>query len=225
MNETVITVQGTYSHYQPAERATVSLSVHHESEQRQSAFTATVAAADAVRAQITALHEGVAGHVTWWSSDQVQVWSAKPWNNDGKQLPLVHHSRVTFRVKFKDFDALAQWSESVAAVNGVAISGVVWALTDARKKELIDEVRTRAVQDAVAKASVYGASLGLGPVRAIAVADPGMLGDGGSSESAPQLMTYARSASIPDAGSGPALSFKPEDIEMSATVDVRFVAS
>lgn len=225
MNETVITVHGAYSHFQPAERATVSISVHHESEKRQAAFDATVRAADTVRAQITALHQGIAGHVTWWSSDQVQVWSAKPWNKDGKQLPLVHHSRVTFKAKFKDFDALAQWSESVVAISGVSIGGVEWALTEARKKTLIDEVRARAVQDAVAKASVYASSLGLGPVRAIAVADPGMLSDGGRSDGPPQAVAFARGAAAPDSGNGPALSFKPEDIEMSATVDARFVAS
>jgi hypothetical protein len=74
----------------------------------------------------------------------------------------------------------------------------------------------------VAKASVYAQSIGLGSVRAVALADPGMLGerigasDDGGSHPALQMMS---------AGSAPELSLTPEDIEVDAVVDARFIAS
>jgi uncharacterized protein YggE len=226
MTETVITVQGRFSAFYPAERATVEVSVHREAARRQPAFAGTLAASETVRESIVALNDHSAGPVTWWASDSIQVWTEKPWNNEGKQLPPVFHARIGFTVKFSDFDALAQWIEAVSATDSVSIGQVTWALTEARTTEVTAEVRSRAVKDAVAKASVYAQSIGLGSVHAVAIADPGMLGDqvhgGGGQEAA-----YMRVAKIGGGGGGsePALSLKPEDIEVSAVVDARFIAS
>jgi uncharacterized protein YggE len=228
MTETVITVQGRFSAFYPAERATVEVSVHREAARRQPAFAGTLAASETVRESIVALHDHSAGPVTWWASDSIQVWTEKPWNNEGKQLPPVFHARIGFTVKFSDFDALAQWIEAVSATDSVSIGQITWALTEARTTGVTAEVRSRAVKDAVAKASVYAQSIGLGSVHAVAIADPGMLGDqvhgGGGPEAA-----FMRVAKIGGGGGGggsePALSLKPEDIEVSAVVDARFVAS
>jgi uncharacterized protein YggE len=225
MTETTITVQGRFSAFYPAERATVEVSVHHEAAKRQPAFDATLAAADVVRENIQALHDPAAGPITWWSSDSVQVWNEKPWNNEGKQLPPVFHARVGFTAKFSDFTALARWIESVSSVDSVTVGSIDWALTEARTTAVTAEVRSRAVKDAVSKASVYAQSIGLGTVTAVAIADPGMLGDqvhgGGSPE-----VAFMRAKSVGGAGGGsePSLSLKPEDIEVSAVVDARFVA-
>ena len=222
MSETTITVQGKFSSFYPAERATVEVAVHHEASKRQPAFDATVAAADVVRANIEALHDPAAGPVTWWASDSVQVWNEKPWNNEGKQLPPVFHARVSFTAKFSDFAALARWIEAVSSVDSVTVGSIEWSLTEARRTGITAEVRSRAVKDAVAKASVYAQSIGLGSVTAVAIADPGMLGDqvrgGGPAEA-----TFMRAAKMSD-GHQPALSLKPEDIEISSVVDARFIA-
>jgi uncharacterized protein YggE len=223
MTETTITVQGRFSAFYPAERATVEVAVHHEAGRRQTAFDATTKAADVVRTAIEALHDPAAGPVTWWASDSVQVWNERPWNADGKQLAPVFHARITFTAKFSDFAALARWIESVSSVDSVTVSSISWALTDARTTGVTAEVRSRAVKDAVAKASVYAQSIGLGTVTAIAIADPGMLGDqvqgNGSAEAG-----FLRAAKMSAGGSEPALSLKPEDIEVSAVVDARFIA-
>jgi uncharacterized protein YggE len=225
MTETTITVQGRFSAFYPAERATVEVSVHHGAAKRQPAFDATLAASDVVRENIEALHDPAAGPITWWSSDSVQVWNEKPWNNEGKQLPPVFHARVGFTAKFSDFTALARWIESVSSVDSVTVGSIDWALTEARTTAVTAEVRSRAVKDAVSKASVYAQSIGLGTVTAVAIADPGMLGDqvhgGGSPE-----VAFMRAKSVGGVGGGsePSLSLKPEDIEVSAVVDARFVA-
>ena len=223
MSETTITVQGRFSAFYPAERATVEISVHHEASKRQPAFDATVSAADVVRSTIEALHNPAAGPITWWASDTVQVWNEKPWNNEGKQLPPVFHARIGFTAKFSDFAALARWIEAVSTTDSVSVGSIGWALTEARTAGVTAEVRSRAVKDAVAKASVYAQSIGLGSVTAVAIADPGMLGDqvrgGGSPEA-----SFMRAKSV-GGGAEPSLSLKPEDIEVSAVVDARFVAS
>jgi hypothetical protein len=78
-----------------------------------------------------------------------------------------------------------------------------------------------AVQDAVTRAQQYAHALGLGTVVPVAAADAGMLsanlhpnaGRGGG---------YTRAAML-DAGP-PAVAFVPEDIEVAAEVDARFLA-
>jgi uncharacterized protein YggE len=223
MTETTITVQGRFSAFYPAERATVEVAVHHEAGRRQTAFDATTKAADVVRTAIEALHDPATGPVTWWASDNVQVWNEKPWNAEGKQLAPVFHARITFTAKFSDFAALARWIESVSSVDSVTVSCISWALTDARTTGVTAEVRSRAVKDAVAKASVYAQSIGLGSVTAVAIADPGMLGDQVHGNG-PAEAGFLRAAKMSVGGSEPALSLKPEDIEVSAVVDARFIA-
>lgn len=226
MTETVITVQGQHSAFHPAERATVRIDIHFDGARREAVFEAANTAAEDVRGRITALHDGKVGPVTWWSSDRVQVWSDRPWNQEGKQLPLVHRARLGFTAKFSDFDALARFVEDLASREGVSIGSIEWTLTEVRTTSVTTEVRSRAVKDAVNKATVYAQSIGLGSVRAVAIADPGMLGDQvGASGAGMQLASSSRAFKAADGGGGPALSLKPEDIEIAATVDARFVAS
>ena len=76
--------------------------------------------------------------------------------------------------------------------------------------------------DATAKAQAYAAAIGLTTVRALAIADAGMLGEG-LHPIAPQGLAYARAGSA-DAG-GADLQFAPQDIAVTAEIDARFVAS
>ena len=222
MTETIITVRGRFSSFYPPERATVKVSVGFEGSEREPVFSETVAVSSRVRSLISGRLSPTDGPITWWSSDSIQVWSSKPWNQDGAQLPPVFHSRVGFSVKFSDFAVMAEWIEQVAVIEGLTIGAISWALTEARKTAVIAEVRSRAVEDAVAKASMYAQSIGLGSVHAVALADPGMLGDrvgasddGASPQMSPMMVT----------GVAPELSLTPEDIKVDATVDARFVSN
>lgn len=226
MTETVITVQGQHASFHPAERATVHLSIHFDGARRGPVFDAATTAAEDVRGRVSALHDSQKGPVTWWSSDSVQVWGDRPWNQEGKQLPVVYHARINFTAKFGDFGALARFVEDMAGLDGITISRLEWTLTDARRVAVTAEVRSRAVKDAVSKATVYAQSIGLGSVRAIAIADPGMLGDQvGTAGGGMQLASSSRQFKAMDAAGAPELSLKPEDIEVAAVVDARFVAS
>ena len=227
MTDTIITVQGEYSAWYPAERATVGAGVHCDGAKRDDVFQRALVAAEAVRASIESMHDTDVGPITWWTSDSVRVWSERPWNNEGKQLAPVFHAAVDFTAKFKDFDALARWVETVAAIDAVTVGSVVWDLTDATKTSATVEVRSRAVKDAVAKAQVFAQSIGLGSVKAIALADPGMLGDpsaGGGGMPAPMFRGAMKAQAFDSAGA-PSLALKPEQIAVASTVDARFIAS
>lgn len=222
MPETVITVQGHHSAWYPAERATVTVTINTDGPDRDAVFAAATSAADAVRATIPPLHDPDRGPITRWSADAVRVWSDRPWSNTGEQLDLVHHATLDLTARFSGFDDLSGWIESVVAIDGAGIAGIEWSLSEARRSTAATEARSRAVKDAVAKATIYAQSIGLGSVSATAVADPGMLGDG----AAPPTGIEARMAMKMDsAGSGAPLALKPEQIEVSASVDARFVAS
>lgn len=220
---TEITVRGSYSAFEQPERATVRATLGFEGPQMQPVYDRVVRDLDAVKASVAPLHDPDRGPVTWWSTQHVQTWANRPWNQDGKQLPLVHHASVGIEVKFRDFGALTRWvGTHVEHTAGFSLGGVSWALTEKRKQELSRQVRARAVQDAAARAQEYADALGLGPVRPLALADAGMLGNGLHPMAGAESAAYMRAGKAMDADAELALS--PEDIEVAAVVDGRFVA-
>ena len=122
---------------------------------------------------------------------------------------------------FRDFEALAGWVETTAELPDAAITGIAWELTESTRTSAVAEVRSRAVKDAVAKATVFAQSIGLRQVRAIALADPGMLGDQTGGGAPTPMVRAAMLAS----DAAPQLTLKPEQLAVTAVVDARFVAS
>ncbi|HTW17774.1 MAG TPA: SIMPL domain-containing protein [Nocardioides sp.] len=221
MSETVITVQGSYDAFHPAERATVTVAVGFEGADRGQVVTRTTSGTAALVAGIADRHHPEAGPVTWHATDRLRVWSTRPFHDKGEQRPLVHHAQTKTRAKFRDFEDLARWVEAAAGHPGVSVSGIEWALTEQTKRNVVEGVRARAVEEARRKAQVYADALGLGPVRCVALADPGMLGDHSSAQGGITAAAYSRAGQAEEPGG---LSFTPEDIAVSATVDARFLA-
>ena len=223
MSETVITVQGSSSIKHGAERATVGIAVSHDGPARDKVFAETTKVSEAIATALKGLRDAASGPVVAWSSDRVSVWSDRPWNNEGAQLPLVYHASIGVRATFSDFDALARWVETVATTSGVTVGSIDWELLDATRDALLGEVRTKAVQDAASKALVYARAAGLTAVTATAIADPGLLG---SPDGPPIALggggprMFAAKA-MSDSG---ALTFTPQELEVAAQVDARFSA-
>ncbi|QWT23034.1 SIMPL domain-containing protein [Subtercola sp. PAMC28395] len=221
MAETIITVEGHFDYHHPAERGTVMLAAGFQGPERASVVSRTAQLHGALTQQAQQL---VAGNtVTWWSADRMRVWSERPWNNAGAQLPLVHHASVGLEVKFSDLSALAVWVENVATLDGVTVTGIHWALTELTKSRITAEAQQRAVNDAVVRATAYAQSLGLSTVVPLALADPGMLGDDSRlfSPTGAAPMVRAMAASAQEGG----LDLKPEDITVESRVHARFAAS
>ncbi len=219
---TEITVRGAFSAFHPPERGTVRASIAYEGPDMGSVYDRVAHDLAAVKASVARLQEGDPAPVTWWSAQQLRTWSQRPWHKEGKQLPLVHHAAVAVEVKFGDFAALSRWvGEHIGGTSGFRVASVEWTLTEVRRDALITDARTRAVRDAAARAQQYADALDLGTVRPVAIADAGMLGaalqpEGGTGA------TFLRAAAT--AGGGGDVELIPEDIEVAATVDARFLA-
>ena len=222
MNEPLISVHGEHTVRRAPERATVHSTISLEGPEREPVFDETSRAAETLRASITGLHDAETGPVRSWSSESVRVWSHRPWNQDGEQLPLVYTAAVDFTVEFDDFDELARWIERAAGLTGAAISGIHWSLTRETERTVTEEVRTLAVADAVSRASTYARAIGLETVRAVAISDPGMLES--SDISVGGMQSRMMKAGMADSVGG-GIELAPAPIEVTAAVDAKFVAS
>ena len=222
MADTIITVQGEYELKHPAERGAVRLSVAYEGEQRDETLALATQRHASLAAELRELNNPQTGPVTSWASDQLRVWGDRPWNQDGRRLAPVYHAEIGMDITFSDLTALSDWVGVVSLLDGVVIQGVTWTLTEARRQSITQEARRRAVENAVAKATVYATSLGLTSVKPLALSDPGMLGDVPSNGQPVQpLIARAVSAEF----GGATLALKPEDITVSVQVHARFAAS
>jgi uncharacterized protein YggE len=212
-----ITVRGEHTAFLRPERATVHAEIGLEGPSGAAVYDGAVGSARRVTDAVTALHDPEAGPVTWWSSDQVRTWARRPWNQEGKQLPLVHHAQLTLQVKFRDFARMSAWLGEVTPVPGFRVGRIEWALTAARQESTTREVRVAAVRQAAEKAQAYADALGLGPVHPVALADAGMLGDGLEPRHEGAAM-FSRAA----AAGGGDVEFVPQDVAVVARVDARF---
>lgn len=221
---TELTVRGSFAAFQQPERGTVNASIAFQGAAMESVYDRVARDLESVKASVVPLLDDERGPVTWWSAEQLRTWTTRPFNQDGLQLPQVHHASVGVQVKFRDFQALSRWvGEHVAGTEGFRLSHVEWALTVSRRDELAREVRTKAVQDAVTRAQQYADALGLGTVVPVALADAGMLSASGPPSAGPAA-AQLRGMAMAGAAGSPDVGLVPEDIEVSATVDARFLA-
>lgn len=221
---TEFTVRGSHIAYQRPERGTVRVTLGFEGPALKPVYDRVVHDLESVQQSVKALHDPERGPVTWWSTKHVRTWAQRPWNQDGKQLPLVHHASVGMEVKFRDFAALSRWvGGHVATTHGFSLEGVVWALTENNRQDLERAVRTRAVEDAARRAQEYADALGLGQVRPVAVADAGMLSVGLSPTGGAPAPYQRMAAMAKDSSGSSEMELSPDDIEVTAEVDARFV--
>lgn len=226
MPETTITVRGAFDAFHPPERATVNLYVAHQGPHKASVYSETTSSAARVTSILGGITHPEQGPVTWWSSDRLRTWPEKPWNQEGKQLPLVYHAAVGVEAKFRHFEALARFLDEVTVLPGVSVSGITWTLTEVRKQEVTRQARQQAVRDATERATDYASALGLSAVTAIAVADVGMLGgDVNYTAGSGGGATFARAAAMPGGAGDTPLDLTPNDVAIAASVDVRFTAT
>ncbi len=217
MSTIVITVRGQAESRTAPEIATIHVSVEFDGTDRSMVMDRTSGLGEVVRGEIEQLADG--GSVSEWSSDQLTVWSSRPWNSDGEQLPLVHNASLAFRVTFADFPELSGWVSTIAERGGVKIGGITWDLMPATRKRIERETAGRAVADAIERASTYAAAVGRRGVTPVQIADVGLL-QGSSAE--PMTALMARSATAYSGGTS--LSFQPEPIVVSAAMEMRFEA-
>lgn len=215
-----ITVRGSAENRYLAERAVVSMAAAIEGTDKAQVFKDAVAVQDPLSSQLRELVELQA--VETWSSDQVRVFSHRPWTPDGQRGEMVHAARLQVRAEFTDFERMSGFLDYWSGTGGVEVDGIGWDVTNKNRRAYEAEIRKAAVDDAVAKAQTYANSVRRGKVVALQLADPGMLStrpDVGG----PVPMAY-KSASMDARGGVPELALTPEEIVIRVDVDARFQA-
>ena len=219
MSEVIITVRGENEARVAPERAVAHISVSADGPQRGAVVERIAALATPVREDLAA--RKAAGTLTDWSSQRVSVWSDRPWNNEGRQLDLVHHASVELTATFTDFMVLSDWLNEVAERDGLQVGAVEWLLSPETRAHVEREVATAAVAVAVDRATAYAGAIGLTSVAPVEIADLGLLT--GGAEAGPSPRMFAKAAM--DSGGGSAIDFQPDDIVVVAAVEARFRAS
>ncbi len=214
MSEVVITVRGESETRVRAEEAAVRVTVSTDGPARGPVVERAQERAASVQDGLVAHLRS--GEVSEWSSARVSVWSDRPWNNDGAQLPLVHHASVELSATFTDAGALSWWLGDVTESDDVQVTAVDWRLARETRVGVERKVAAAAVQVAVDRAAAYAEALGLASVTAVEIADAGLLES--RPESAAPRMMAAR------ADMGPSFSLQPPELIVSATVEGRFRA-
>jgi uncharacterized protein YggE len=220
MTDVQITVRGTARVTHAPERATVHLRVGAEGADRDQVQARASRTARAVTDSITERAAGD-GPVADWSSEQLHLGSYYTDKRARSDDP-VHTASVTFRVTYRDFAALSTWLAEVAALDGVEVQHTDWTLTPDLYRRLTARAREDAVRDAQERAVAYANTLGLGSVRPVALADPGLLA--ADAPSGDRLL-HGELAAYAGGRSGLDVQFTAQDIEVTASVDMRFVAS
>jgi len=222
MSEVTITVRGEHETRVLPEEAVAHLSVRAEGPERGAVVERIAALAAPLREELTTRKD--AGGVTDWSSQRVSVWANRPWNNEGKQLALVHYASVEITATFTDFAALSWWISDVAERDGVQVDNVTWRLTPATAKSMEADVAAQAVQVAVDRATAYASAIGLASLTPLEIADLGLLTDASPGPApAPKTMRAVAMGAM-DSGGAPAVELQPEDIVVTAAVEARFSA-
>jgi len=221
MSETIITVHGSARSELHPERAIVRFTMSADGPERASVVASVSDCSTAIEALLEARHDPHVGPVAAWSADRLTVTSHRPWTNDGSTAALVHRASVSGQATVSVVDEVSGLIGALVEHDLLAVDGLEWSLTDARLELETRDVRARAVSDALAKAEVLAASIGLESLTALALADPGML-DGGSGNPAP-LPRLERAMAMDSRGDG-GFSLRPEPIVVEAAVDARFSA-
>ncbi|MDY0828912.1 SIMPL domain-containing protein [Microbacterium sp. BG28] len=214
MSEDVtITVRGSHEERISAEEGVARITVRVEHPDRGEAMSQLAASGQRLRDQLDAQADSD-GLVSWISS-RAQVFTDRPWGPDGIRLDPVHHASLEFRAVFDDVDALSVWIDAATADAAVQLDGIDWRLREATALDARDRVARAAVQDAVARARSYAASLGLHHVTAVEIADAGLL----SSSPAPAGPMTMRSVAA-----DPAVAVRPDEVVVAVGVEARFSA-
>ncbi len=216
MSEVIVTVRGEQERRVAPEHAVVQVSVRTDGPERGPVVERATTLAEPLRDDLVAHQRS--GEVVEWSSGRASVWAERPWNNEGRQLPPVHHASIEITATFRDFGALSWWVGEIAENDAVQVAAVRWELSPDTRATVEREVAGEAVRVAVERARAYAEALGLETVSPLEMADAGLLLPRPSEPGAPKMLRAMA------AESAPGVSLQPADIVVSAAVEGRFLA-
>ena len=221
MSDILIKVRGSHSVEVAPERGVVSAEIRFEGASPEPVMERLQRGLHGVRTELEGLEQD--GAIERFLVQRVRTSAERPWNQDGKRLPLVHHASVGLAVEFIDFEALATWVGRTAGDEGLRVHHVEWRLTKDSRLKVEREVRQEAVRQAKIRAQDYADALDLGPVAVRSINDVGVSREVAYESAA---MAVPAAAKFADAGSAaPDLAFDPDDITVYAEVEAAFTVA
>ena len=220
--EIQVTGSSTVSHH--AERGVLTLNVSSSGHSQETVFQEVKATTNSVQDLFKQLApKDASGNptdsaaITVFSTTSLRTRSWIPEDDDGKPIPPRQYSAdVHFEAIFCDFAKLGEIMGSLFNTPHVEINGTEWRLTDATKASLGSQARKAAMWDAMAKARDYAEVVGR-EVFAVEILDQVANYARRTKQTARMAGTTSRVKSV----SGIAL--EPEDVELCASVEVKFV--
>jgi len=218
---TIVSVRGSSVVRRSPELATAHIGIEFDGDERSSVIERARTTQAVVSAGLGE-HDAPSDGVVAWSAPQLRVWEARPWSQQGEQLPLVHHAAATLDAVFDDRERLAAWLTSISGVDGVAVHQLDWTLSDDTRLAVETEALAAAVADARRRADTIASALGFLTLRPIAISDPGLLSADGIHTDASDAMSprVMKAASAPSSNDGVVL--EPDDVEIEVVVHARF---
>ncbi|MCJ1286459.1 hypothetical protein MMC26_005804 [Xylographa opegraphella] len=219
-----ITVTGASVISRPAERAVLSLTVMSEGPSQSTVSHDVTSTSHDLRATFQALSPKTAtgdaapdAAITVFSTTALTTKTWVPDDRHGDPLPArLYAASTRFHVIFRAFATLAEVAGALFATPHVVIESTKWTLTDATLAAVASESRRAAMRDAVTKAADLADVVGR-RVVAVQIEDLGSVTMGRTRQT-------ARMGGPPSGASGiGVLALEPEDVEVNASVKVKFV--
>ena len=218
-----ITVVGSHAWSIAPERGTVHLLVDLEGDDRAATSRSAAEVVDALGRDLHRLRQGSDAPLTWYSVGPLVTRSWRPWGPDGQPMAPRFGASANLKAKFRDFTAMAEATTRWAEHDGVQVTHVEWALTDATRTTTEAAALTRAVEEARARALAIAQAAGWSDVELEEVADPGLLVAPPGVGPAPMAAGALRSMAFKDESAGGGVA--PEDVRGEAVVHARFRAT
>jgi len=159
--------------------------------------------------ELTALLDGHRGALGAATTDAVAVHP----ESDGSRV-TGHVATTTTRLELDDVGVAGELAVSVAGLADASLHGPHWRLS--RSHPAHQDVRTRAVADAITRARAYADALGGRLTGLVEVRDAGARGGSPRAES----FTFAAAAAA-----APQLDLRPAPLEVRGSVEVTFTMS
>lgn len=209
-----ITVEGEAVRRAAAERARITVQSRWQAEAPEAAMGAVTAAHQSVVDDAKRLVD--AGSAESWHADRVWLSHHREWVGEGQPQRTVYTAAAAVTATFVDLDALGRWLASLGGEQVHEVGEIAWTLTEETERTLARGARQDAVADAVERAADYAAAASLGPVRVVAIREPGLAQPGPSPKArGVEMMAMA------DAGGAP-VALRAGEVEVRAAVEVAF---
>ena len=211
-----ITVQGSHRTLVTPERARLSLAATAESGSRERAVGDASTLGNELAGDLKAR---VGAGVESCSVEPVTVQQWRPSDQNGRRLAVRVQAQVNLEAVFTDFGALAEFTATAGVRDGVRLGWVHWYLTDETAADAEEGVIGQAIGRARRRALAMARADGAKEIQIEEISDPGLMGDASALDAGALAPRAMRAMALESA---PEVDVTPSDIEVSATVQVRF---